>query len=145
MHRIHTCKTSTATCEVMKRGVAAPRLHTMCATPCGGGCYAIQGATESKGKNKKPKDIGQDLEVQLLDAGRRMLVDSAAKPDNSNGLEEVGACLATCSEDSTVDTPGLKRLKMAPAVCTMPPGTERCLEVHVKPGTNECSSLQAIP
>ena len=37
--------------------------------------------------------------------------------------------LATCSEDSSVDQSGLKRLKMALAVCTMPPDKERRLEV----------------
>ena len=59
-----------------------------------------------------------------------MLADSAAKPEMSNGLEEVEAWLATCSDDSAIENSDLKRLKSALAACTMPPGKERRLEVQ---------------
>ena len=64
-----------------------------------------------------------------------MLADSAATPDMSNGLEEVEAWLATCSDDP-------KRLKRALAVCTMPPGKEKRFEVQKLSGSTEWNVTQ---
>ena len=82
-------------------------------------------AGKVNGKTRKPEDIGQELEVQLLQAGKRMLADSAAKPD----------MLATCSDD-------LKLLKRALAVCTMPPGKEKRFEVQRLSGSTEWNVTQ---
>ena len=65
----------------------------------------------------------------------RMLPDSAEKPDDSTEREGTEAC---------VGRPPVKRLKTSTTTRTQ---TSLSLERSsaAKPGTNECSSLQAIP
>ena len=73
-----------------------------------------------------------------------MLTGSAAKPDDSTPLEGLQAWLARCTEDRSADTPPLKRLKIAVAVCSLPPGDTRRAEVQKLCGPQEWNVMQKV-
>ena len=101
-------------------------------------------ARNKDGQRRKAEDVAQDLQEQMLNHGKTMLTGGATKPDDSAGLEGLQAWLATCTEDTFTDTPPLKRLKTAVAVCTLPPGERRRVEVQNLCGPQEWNVMQKV-
>ena len=72
-------------------------------------------AGKVNGKKRKPEDIGQELEVHLLEAGKRMLAGSAAKPVASR-LRQIrsrleGSCRSTTTEEFLENLTSLQKWK----------------------------------